>query len=45
MLIKKNYLDFELKGLRDDDITSLDDDNLDKPLSDDEGFNNKSGKV
>jgi hypothetical protein len=45
MPIKKNYLDFELKGLRDDDITFLDDDNLNEPLSDDKGFDNESGKV
>jgi hypothetical protein len=45
MLIKKNYLDFKLKGLRDDDITSLNDDNLNKPLLNNEGFNNKLRKV
>jgi hypothetical protein len=45
MLIKKNYLDSEPKGLRDDDITSLDDDNLNKPLLDDKGFDNKLRKV
>jgi hypothetical protein len=45
MPIKKNYLDSELEGLRDDDITSLNNNNLNKPLSDDEGFDNESGKV
>jgi hypothetical protein len=45
MLIKKNYLDFELKGLRDDDITFFDDDDLDEPLSDNKGFDNESRKV
>jgi hypothetical protein len=45
MPIKKNYLDFELKGLKDDDITSLNDNNLDKPLLDDKGFNNELRKV
>jgi hypothetical protein len=45
MPIKKNYLDFELKGSRDDDITSFDNDNLDKPLLNNKGFNNKSRKV
>jgi hypothetical protein len=45
MPIKKNYLDSELEGLRDDDITSFNDDDLDKPLSDNEGFDNESGKV
>jgi hypothetical protein len=45
MPIKKNYLDFELEGLRDDDITSFDDDNLDEPLSDNKGFDNKLRKV
>jgi hypothetical protein len=45
MLIKKNYLDFELEGSRDDDITFFDDDDLDEPLSNNKGFNNKLGKV
>jgi hypothetical protein len=45
MPIKKNYLDFELEGLRDDDITSFDDDDLDEPLSDNKGFDNKLRKV
>jgi hypothetical protein len=45
MLIKKDYLDFELKGSRDDDITSFDDDNLDEPLLNNKGFNNKLRKV
>jgi hypothetical protein len=45
MPIKKNYLDSELKGLRDDDITSFDDDDLDEPLSDNKGFDNELGKV
>jgi hypothetical protein len=45
MPIEKNYLDSEPEGSRDDDMTSLDDDDLDEPLSDDEGFDNESGKV
>jgi hypothetical protein len=45
MPIKKNYLDFELKGLKDDDITSFDDDDLNEPLSNNKGFNNKLRKV
>jgi hypothetical protein len=45
MPIEKNYLDSELEGSRDDDMTSFDDDDLDEPLSDDEGFDNESGKV
>jgi hypothetical protein len=45
MPIKKNYLDSELKGSRDDDITSFDNDNLDKPLSNNKGFDNKLRKV
>jgi hypothetical protein len=45
MPIKKNYLDFKFKGLRDDDITPLDNDNLNELLSDNEDFNNKSGKA
>jgi hypothetical protein len=45
MLIEKNYLDSELKGLRDNNITPLDDDNLDELLLDDEDSNNGSGKA
>jgi hypothetical protein len=45
MLIKKNYLNFKLKGSRDNNITSFNDDNLNKPLSDNKGFDNESGKV
>jgi hypothetical protein len=45
MPIKKNYLDFKLKGSRDDDITFLDDNNLNKPLLDTKGFNNELRKV
>jgi hypothetical protein len=45
MLIKKNYLNFKLKGLKDNNITPLDDDNLDKLLSDNKDFNNRSGKA
>jgi hypothetical protein len=40
MPIKKNYLDFKLKSLRDDDITFFNDDNLNEPL-----LNNKLRKV
>jgi hypothetical protein len=45
MLIKKNYLNFKLKGLRDDNITpfdndNLNDDNLDELLLNNEDFNN-----
>jgi hypothetical protein len=39
MLIKKNYLNSKPKGLRDDDITPLDDDNLDELLLNNEDFN------
>jgi hypothetical protein len=45
MPIKKNYLDFELKGSRDNDITSFDDNDLDEPLSDNKGFDNELRKV
>jgi hypothetical protein len=45
MLIKKNYLDFKLKGLRDNNITPLDDDNLNKLLLNDKNFNNKLRKA
>jgi hypothetical protein len=39
MLIKNNYLNSKPKGLRDDDITPLDDDNLDELLLDNEDSN------
>jgi hypothetical protein len=39
MLIKKNYLNFKLKGLKDNNITPLDDNNLNKLLLDDKDFN------
>jgi hypothetical protein len=45
MPIKKNYLDSELEGSRDDNITSFDDDDLDKPLSNNKGFDNELRKV
>jgi hypothetical protein len=45
MLIKKNYLDFKLKGLRDNDITPLDDYNLDKLLLNNKDFNDRLGKA
>jgi hypothetical protein len=45
MPIKKNYLDSELKGSRDDDITFFDDDDLNKPLLNNKGFDNESRKV
>jgi hypothetical protein len=45
MPIKKNYLDFKLKGSRDNDITSFNNDDLNKPLLDNKGFNNKLRKV
>jgi hypothetical protein len=45
MPIKKNYLDSELKGLKDDNITPLNDNNLDKLLLNDEDSNNGSGKA
>jgi hypothetical protein len=41
MPIKKNYLDFKLKGLKDNNITPLND----KLLLNDKDFNNKSGKA
>jgi hypothetical protein len=40
MLIKKNYLNFKLKGLRDNNITPLDDNNLNKLLLNDKDSNN-----
>jgi hypothetical protein len=45
MLIKKNYLNSKLKGLRDNNITPLDDDNLDKLLLNNKDFNDKPGKA
>jgi hypothetical protein len=50
MLIKKNYLNFKLKGLKDDDITpfnnnNLNNDNFNKLLSDNKDFNDKLGKA
>jgi hypothetical protein len=45
MLIKKNYLDFKLKGLRDDNITPLDDNNLNELLLNNEDFNNRLRKA
>jgi hypothetical protein len=45
MPIKKNYLNSKLKGSGDDNITPFNDNNLDKLLSDNEDFNNGSGKA
>jgi hypothetical protein len=45
MPIKKNYLNSKLKGSRDDNITFFDDDNLNEPLSNNKGFDNKLRKV
>jgi hypothetical protein len=45
MPIKKNYLDFKLKSLRDNDITSFNNNDLNKPLLNNKGFNNKLRKV
>jgi hypothetical protein len=41
MLIKKNYLNFKLKGLRDNNITPFND----ELLLDNKDFNDKSGKA
>jgi hypothetical protein len=50
MLIKKNYLNFKFKGLKDNNITLLDNNNLDnnnlnKLLLNDKDFNNKLRKA
>jgi hypothetical protein len=45
MPIKKNYLNFKLKGLKDDDITPLDNNNLNKLLLNNKDFNDKLGKA
>jgi len=45
MPIEKNYPDAEPEGSGDDDMTPLDDDNLDELLSDDEDSDDGSGKA
>jgi hypothetical protein len=45
MFIKKNYLNFKLKGLRNDNITFFNNNNLNEPLLNNKGFNNKLRKV
>jgi hypothetical protein len=45
MPIKKNYLNFKLKGLKDNNITPLNDNNLNKLLLNDKDFNDRSGKA
>jgi hypothetical protein len=45
MLIKKNYLNFKLKSLKDDNITPLDNNNLNELLLNDKDFNNRLGKA
>jgi hypothetical protein len=45
MPIKKNYLNFKLKGLRDNNITPLNDDNFNELLLDNKDFNNRLGKA
>jgi hypothetical protein len=45
MLIKKNYLNFKLKGLKDNNITPFNDNNLNELLLNNKNFNNKSGKA
>jgi hypothetical protein len=45
MPIKKNYLNFKLKGLRDNNITPFNDNNLNELLLNDEDFNNRLGKA
>jgi hypothetical protein len=50
MLIKKNYLNFKLKSLKDNNITLLDNNNLDnnnfnKLLLNDKDFNNRLRKA
>jgi hypothetical protein len=44
MLIKKNYLNFKLKGLRDDNITPFNNNNFNKLLLNDKDFNNRLRK-
>jgi hypothetical protein len=45
MLIKKNYLDFKLKGLKDNNITPFNNNNLNKLLLNNKDFNDKLGKA
>jgi hypothetical protein len=45
MFIKKNYLNFKLKSLKDNNITPLDNNNLNELLLNDKDFNNRSGKA
>jgi hypothetical protein len=45
MPIKKNYLNFKLKGLRDDNITPLNDNNFNELLLNNKDFNNRLGKT
>jgi hypothetical protein len=45
MLIKKNYLNFKLKSLKDDNITLFNDNNFNKLLLNDKDFNNRLRKA
>jgi hypothetical protein len=45
MLIKKNYLNFKLKGLRDDNITPFNNNNLNELLLNNKDFNNRLRKA
>jgi hypothetical protein len=45
MLIKKSYLDFKLKGLRDNNITPLNNNNFNELLLNNKDFNDKLGKA
>jgi hypothetical protein len=45
MLIKKNYLNFKLKGLRDDNIIPLNNNNFNELLLNNKDFNNRLGKA
>jgi hypothetical protein len=45
MLIKKNYLNFKLKGLKDDDITPFNNNNLNELLLNNKNFNDKLRKA
>jgi hypothetical protein len=45
MLIKKNYLNSELKGLRDNNITPFNNNNFNKLLLNDKDFDDKLRKA
>jgi hypothetical protein len=45
MPIKKNYLNFKIKGLRDDNITPFNNNNFNELLLNNKDFNNRLRKA